>query len=85
VRVVVKYESTKEHPAQTELLNVDVPIGKISEQEWSGLISPAEKAELLGRVEVLARAVRRARSRANDVEVDTTKKLGKALLDYVLG
>lgn len=85
VKVVVKYEATKEHPAQTELLNVDVPIGKISEQEWSGLISPAEKAVLMDRVEKLARAVRRARSRANDVEVDTTKKLGKALLDYVLG
>jgi hypothetical protein len=85
VKVVVRYEATKEHPAQTELVNVDVPVGKLQEQEWSGLISPAEKAQLLDRVEKLARAVRRARSRANEVEVDTAKKLGKGLLDYVLG
>lgn len=82
-KVIVKYEATKEHPAQTELVSEDVAIGTISEQEWSGLITPAQKSEMLNRAEQLIRAVRKARSRANDAPVDTTKKIGKTLLDYV--
>mgnify|MGYP001556671169 CR=1 FL=1 len=83
-KVFIKYEATKEHPAQTELLDQDVVVGTIQEQEWSGLITPVEKADLINRVEILARAVRRARSRANDVEVNTAKKIGAKLLSYVL-
>lgn len=82
-KVIVLHEPTKEHPAQTQLINVDVPVGEISEQEWSGLITPAEKSEIVNRAEQVIRAVKRARSRANDQEVDTTLKLGKTLLNYV--
>jgi hypothetical protein len=82
-KVLVKYEATKEHPAQTELLYVDLPVGTIREQEWSGLVTPATKADMLGRVEQLIRAVRRARSRANDAEVDTAKVIGKKLVNYL--
>jgi hypothetical protein len=84
-KVIVKYDATKEHPAQTELFSVDAPIGRIEEQEWSALITPGEKSELLDRIEMLTRAVRRARSRANDTEVDLTQKIGKALLNFVFG
>lgn len=84
-KVFIKYEATKEHPAQTELLDQDVVVGTIQEQEWSGLITPAEKATLIDRVEILARAVRRARSRANDVEVKSDKRVGAKLLSYVFG
>ncbi len=83
VKVIVKYEATKEHPAQTELIQIDAPVGSISEQEWSGLITPAEKSEMLNRAEQLIRAVRKARSRANDAEVNTQAKIGKVLLNYV--
>lgn len=82
-KVFIKYEATKEHPAQTELLDQDVVIGTIQEQEWSGLITPAEKADLINRVEIVARAVRRARSRANDVEIDSKAKIGSKLLNYI--
>lgn len=84
-KLYVKYEATKEHPAQTELLDEDVVIGSIQEQEWSGLITPADKAELINRVEIVARAVRRARSRANDHTVDSSKKIGTKLLGYIFG
>jgi len=80
---IVLYDATPEHPAQTQLLALDVPVGKVEEKEWSSLITPAEKAELLDRIETLTRAVRRARSRANDVEVDLNKKIGKQLLGFV--
>lgn len=82
-KLFVKYEATKEHPAQTELLDQDVPTGTIQEQEWSGLITPADKSALLARLEIIARAVRRARSRANDAEVDTAKKIAAPLLKYI--
>lgn len=82
-KLYVKYEATKEHPAQTELIDEDQPIGIIQEQEWSGLITPARKADLINRAEVLARAVRRARSRANEAEVDHNKKIGAQLLSFV--
>ena len=83
-KVYIKYEATKEHPAQTELVDEDQLTGKIHEQEWSGLITPATKAEMINRVEILSRAVRRARSRANEVEV-TRQQIGEALLRYVFG
>lgn len=84
-RVIVKYEATKEHPAQTELFNVDVAIGVIEEQEWSGMMTPAEKADVLDRIEKLARAVRSARSRANEAPVDREKKIADSLLTYIFG
>jgi len=81
--VIVKYQATKEHPAQTELRDVDKPIGELHEQEWSGLITPAEKTQLLARVEMLERAIRKARSRANDAEVEANRKIGKKFLQFV--
>jgi hypothetical protein len=83
--VIVKYDATPEHPAQTELIDKDVVVGTIEEQEWSSLFTPAQKSELLNRVEIVSRAVRRARSRANEVEVDKNAKIGKKLLGYIFG
>jgi len=83
-KVLVKYEATDKHPAQTEVYQEDVPIGKIQEQEWSGLVTPLRKSELIDKVEKLARAVRQARSRANEVPVDASKTIGKVLVDFVL-
>lgn len=83
-KVYIKYEATKEHPAQTELLDADVQTGTTLEQEWSGLITPSMKADLLDRVETLYRAVNQARSKANDHVIETQeKKIGGQLLDYV--
>jgi len=82
-KVLIKYEATKEHPAQTEVVTEDVPTGRIQEQEWSGLITPAQKADLINRAEILSRAIRRARSRANEATVDAQRKIGGKLLKYL--
>jgi hypothetical protein len=74
---------TKEHAEQVAMIDVDVPVGKIREMEWSGLITPAEKAELINRAEIVGRAVRQARSRANEVET-SRQQIGASLLDYIL-
>jgi len=80
---IVLYEATEKHPAQTQLINDDVPTGTIRGMEWSGMITPARKAELLDRCEQLTRAVKRARSRANDVAVPNANRIGSVLLGYV--
>lgn len=82
-RVIVKYEATPQHPAQTELIDEDQAVGTIHEQEWSGLVTPARKAELINKVEMVGRAIRRARSRANEAEVDTSKKIASPLLGFI--
>jgi len=75
--------ATDKHPAQVQLLDVDKLVGHVDEQEWSALITPADKADLIDRVEILGRAVKAARSRANNVTVDRTRQYGQALLSYV--
>jgi hypothetical protein len=62
----------------------DEVIGHAVVQEWSGLITVAQKGKLLERVEDASRAVKRARSRANEAEVDVlTKKVGSKLLKHI--
>ncbi len=83
-RPIVLYDATKEHPAQTQLIQEDVPVGQIFEQEWSSMLTPARKSELINRAEILLRAVRKARSRANEVEIEKDKKIGNRLLQFIL-
>lgn len=85
VKVIVGAEATKEHPAQVQYINVDVPAGIIQTQEWSGLITPSEKASMFERVETLRRAIKQARSRANEQTVNVEATVGDTLLKFVFG
>ena len=80
---LVMYPATKEHPAQVAPYDRDVPIGKLIEQASSSLVTPLTKSQFIDRVEILARAIRQARARANEVAVDNDAKIGEALLSYV--
>jgi hypothetical protein len=82
---VVLYAATKEHPAQVKESSEDLPIGLIREQEWSGLITPKTKGEMLERVEELRRAVKKARQRANDFELVGRNKVGEKIFGFVFG
>lgn len=84
-RPLVLTPATVQHPAQVTLVSEDVPVGSIQTQEWSGLIAPAEKAEMLDRAERLHRAFKSARSRANSIEAGDTPQVGAALLKFVFG
>lgn len=75
--------ATDKHPRQVQVLDVDRVIGTVDEQEWSGLITPSAKADLITRVEILGRAVKAARSRANNVAVESSRRYGNQLLSYV--
>ena len=75
-------EPTPQHPAQIEKWTEDVPIGNFITTQWSGMVSPARKSELLGRIDALIRAIKKARMRANSTEV-VKKSIGKVLFDYI--
>lgn len=77
--------ATPEHPAQVQLVNVDEPIGMIVEQEWSAMITPARKSQLLSRVEEVRRALKQALHRANAAaEVPGAVNVAEGLFSYVL-
>lgn len=83
-KVLQLAKATDKHPEQVQVIDVDVPVGTILEQEWSALTTPATKSEILSRVDTLIQAVKKARSRANSMELDVTgNKIGKQLLDFV--
>ena len=79
---VVLYEATKEHPAQVEKVPVTSNIGMFTDVEMHGSITPAEKSAILGRIDKLIRATKKARSRAN-MEKVSKKTIGKELLTYL--
>jgi hypothetical protein len=83
--IVVPVPATKEHPAQIAKLTRDEVICTILEQEWSGLITPAMKADILGRVEEMRRAIKAALQRANAVELVNEPQVAAKMLSYVLG
>lgn len=82
IKPFVMYEATKEHPAQVKELSDTVNVGIYKRRHVSGALSPKEKSELLGRVDNLIRAVKKARQRANMQEV-AKKDIGKILMDYI--
>ena len=84
VKPVTLYEATKEHPAQVEKVVSNINVGKYITTKLSGMISPAEKSQLLGRIDGLLRAIKKARSRANKANV-VGGNVGKNITDYLFG
>jgi hypothetical protein len=78
----VKYEATKEHPAQVEMYMEDVWVGTWTTTKFSGAIPAAGKNAMLDRVRKLHDAVKAAREEANGIEVKP-QKVAAALLTYV--
>jgi len=74
--------ATERHPAQVHQYSVEKPIGKYKETVYSGMITPARKSEMLGRVDTLIAAVKKARARANQAEIVVTD-IGKTLWDFI--
>lgn len=78
----IKYEATKEHPAQVEMYMEDVWVGTWMTTKFSGAVPAAEKNAMLERVRKLSDAVKSAREQANGIEVKP-QKTGEALLAYI--
>lgn len=81
-KVIVKYEATKEHPAQTELLNLDFQVGKYATTYFSGKVTTTQRKVMLERLDKLVEATKIARTKANDVQVEEVK-IAQRLFDFV--
>lgn len=81
-KVIVKYEATDKHPAQTELLSLDFQVGKYVTTYFSGKLAISQKTEMIKRLEKLIENIKIARSKANNVEVDNVK-LGQRIFDFI--
>ena len=83
LRYQVMVPATDKHPAQVEKWHEDLPVGKYIVRKWCGMLSPAEKSNLLARLDVLSQAVKQARQRANCQEV-TPIQIGQKLIDFLM-
>jgi hypothetical protein len=81
---VVLYEATDKHPAQVKEVTNDVLVGTFKTTNFSGESQPGDKAAFLARIDKLIEAVKKAKMKANEVEVDELK-VGKAIFDYIHG
>jgi hypothetical protein len=77
-------EATKEHPAQVQIYQEDVPTGRWKTIKYSGAIPTKELNEIIERIEKVQQAVKFAREEANRSEVKKIQT-GNPLLHYIFG
>lgn len=78
----VLYDATPEHPAQLSEWTVDVHVGDFTTRRWSGMLSPAEKSELLSRIDKVIMSAKRARMKANTVD-SINVNIGEKLANFI--
>lgn len=83
-KVVTLAPPTKEHPAQTQLVDSDHQVGQYNTIYKSGKITPKDKSDLLTRIDRLIVAVKKTRAEANQAEVVKTR-IAKELFRYIGG
>lgn len=77
-------QPTDKHPAQVVPVKAQFNVGRYTTIDWSGLISPAEKARLLEHFDKVLMAVKQARQRANNVDA-ISYKVGDKLVGALFG
>ncbi len=81
-RPVVLAAATDKHPAQVNLVEEEVQVGKYSSVYSSGKLTPLEKSLLLGKIDALLCEVKITREKANQADV-IQKKVGKEIFDFI--
>jgi len=82
IKAVILYPHTDKHPAMVEKVPEDVRQGTWTTVKWSGMLSSKQKSHLLARVDILLQAIKKARVRANDVEIKDLH-LGDKLFSFI--
>lgn len=77
-------EATKEHPAQVQAYQEDVPTGRWKTIKYSGAFPARELNEIITRIEKVQQAVKFAREEANRAEAKQ-QRTGEPLLRYIFG
>lgn len=73
---------TDKHPAQVQLITEEVPAGEYKTTYFSGKITPLAKSNYLEKIDNLILAVKQAREKANQAEVNNIK-IGEQLFKYI--
>lgn len=81
--VIIKYDATPEHPAQTEVYSLDKVIGTWTTKHLSGALSPADRDKMLVKIDKLIAATKVAREEANSCDVSVSDEASKAILSYI--
>lgn len=84
VRPIVLYDATKEHPAQTQLINEDMLAGYWRLVKQSGAIPRRDRDAIVERVDALQYAVKRAIAKANETAVVDISSVGRQVFNYLL-
>lgn len=82
-KVITLAEATDKHPAQAQVYDEDVPVGKWAVTKFSGAIPFTEKKEMLKKVVDLLTAVKYAREEANSSTTSTIQGTGDIILDII--
>lgn len=75
-------EGGQSQPAIIDKWDETENVGEITLRTWSGMLSSKEKSDILSRLDKLIRAVKKARQRANNTDVNSLK-IGEAIFDYI--
>lgn len=84
-RAIQLTPTTTEHPGTAQLITEDVIAGHWQQVKLSGALPPLEKESLLERLEKLLKAVKQARSAANEAEVVVAPAIASPIFAYLLG
>lgn len=82
IQPLVLYPHSDKHPAQVKEITKDIVTGVVEKTIHSSKLTPAQKSEILTRLDNLKIAVKKARMRANAEEV-VSISLGKQIMDYI--
>lgn len=78
----VLVDPTPQHRAEIEKWEEQIPVGKFVKNIWCSMITSEEKSDVLGRIDKLINAVKKARQEANGVPtVDI--HVGKNIVDFI--
>lgn len=80
---VVLYAATDKFPAQIKEITKDVIVGSFTNQRFSGAVPSLAKANALKNIDTLISEVKKARTRANNVDVSQVN-IGAVLTDIIL-
>lgn len=83
VRPIIMAPATDKHAAQVEKVNEDVPIAKIERTTWSGMWTSKQKHDALARLDALLVAIKKARQRANRVDI-VPIEVGSTIASFLL-
>jgi len=82
---IVLYQSTPEHPAQTQLITEDVIVGFWHQVKHSGGMPKTRKVDIASRVETLLAAVKQAREAANMQDEAPAPVASAMIFNYLFG